>query len=245
MKLIEGNGQLTATMDGHRRKGNGYMATRQADGPTAVLARARKPAAEQAEKPVETGVAVVEEMLDHGSQSLDGKRRMPENLRRYLLKVQGGKLYLPAAYRIVWFRDECPDWGVATEITEGGQEAGFATAKATIYNPEGRVIATGHKTETRQDFPAGWVEKAETGAVARALALVGFGTQFSPELDEESYSDSPVSHQPVRAGMRSPIPSREESDRAAAPLGEVWEGPGQCPKCHAPQGKRHGKPCVT
>src|SRR5256714_6502542 len=75
--------------------------------------------------------------------------------------MQGGKFYLPAASRIVWFRDEYPDWTIETELVEGGQEAGFATVKATVKNDEGRVIATGHKTETKQDFPAGWVEKAE------------------------------------------------------------------------------------
>ena len=25
---------------------------------------------------------------------------------------------------------------------------------------------------------------------------------------------------------------------------EVWDGPGQCPRCHAPEGKRHGKQCL-
>src|SRR5215467_8707538 len=120
-----------------------------------------------------------------------GKRRMPDRMRRYLLKVQGGKLYLPAAYRIAWFRDECPDWGVSTTLIEGGYEAGYATVQSVIYNPDGRIIASGIKTESRQDFPAGWVEKAETGSIARALAVAGFGTQFTPELDEET-SDTPV-----------------------------------------------------
>jgi hypothetical protein len=184
------------------------------------------------------------------------KRRMPENLKKFLLRVQGGKLYLPAAYRMVWFRDECPDWGVSTDVIEGGQEAGFATVKATVFNAEGRVIATGHKTETRSDFPAGHVEKAETGAIARALAVAGFGTQFSPELDEEVFADSP---QPMPARP----PARRESPRYAgghgnghashiketpAPMqtdGDTWEGPGQCPTCHAPAGKRHGKACSS
>lgn len=112
------------------------------------------------------------------------KRRMPASLTRFLIKVQGGKVYLPAAYRLVWFRDECPDWGIVTELIEGGQQDGLATMKATIFNPEGRIVATGHKTETKQDFPAGWVEKAEAGAIARALAYVGFGTQFSEDVDE-------------------------------------------------------------
>lgn len=187
------------------------------------------------------------------------RRRMPPRLRKYLVQVQGGKLYLPAAYRIVWFRDECPDWGVTTQIVEGGQKEGFATILATIRNAEGRVIATGHKTETQQDFPAGWVEKAETGAIARALALAGFGTQFSPELDEEGrLADSPIpvtqdAGAPTERRLRLPnrvkqnaspgLPKREPSQRILA-ADEVWPGPGQCPRCHAPVGKPHGKPCV-
>jgi hypothetical protein len=195
-----------------------------------------------------------------------GKRRMPDNLRKFLLRVQGGKFYLPAAYRIVWFRDECPDWGVETQLIEGGQEAGFATVQARIYNAEGRVIASGIKTETRQDFPAGWVEKAETGSIARALAVAGFGTQFAPELDDDGDrpADSPQGRPSsmrsygdgARGGDGFARDDREGRNgggtKAAASNGvravsptEVWEGPGQCPNCHAPEGKRHGKPCVA
>jgi hypothetical protein len=200
---------------------------------------------------------------------------MPDNLRRFLIRLQGGKYYLPAAYRVVWFRDEFPDWGILTEITEGGQEAGFATVKATIFNAEGRLIATGHKTETRQDFPAGWVEKAESGAVSRALALCGFGTQFMPELDDDgsrpadspqpisgrsdwSYrpreTDSPAGRareeERKRPDMDIPANGQPAAETAARPgvkleATAIWEGPGQCPRCHAPEGKRHGKPCIA
>src|SRR5262249_37696675 len=145
-------------------------------------------------------------------------------------------------YRIAWFRDECPDWGVTTDLIEGGQHAGFATVKANIINPDGRVIATGHKTETRQDFPAGWVEKAETGSIARALALVGFGTQFAPELDDDEAGEAPQAVVNSRRGGRTY--SSDGDYRATATANEVWDGPGQCPRCHAPEGKRHGKPCV-
>jgi hypothetical protein len=198
----------------------------------------------------------VEPMENRETPEIDsGKRRMPDNLRKYLLKVQGGKFYLPAAYRIVWFRDECPDWGVETILLEGGTEAGFATVQAKIYNAEGRLIASGIKTETRQDFPAGWVEKAETGSIARALAVAGFGTQFTPELDDDGTrpADSPQPFGGVRPrvafeGGRDVTTSlREErpTPRAASePLSETWEGPGQCPKCHAPEGKRHGRQCL-
>lgn len=152
-----------------------------------------------------------------------GRRVMPEHLRRHLIRVTGGQ-YLPAAYRLVWFREECPDWSIITEMIEGGQEAGYATVRATVMNRDGRIIATGTKTETRQDFPAGWVEKAETGAVSRALAFAGFGTQFAPEMVDE--------------------PSTNPRTTAHGAAVAVWAGPGQCPRCHAPEGKPHGAKCT-
>lgn len=198
-------------------------------------------------------VAVVEApeaVLEARSET--GRRRMPEHLRRYLIRLQGGKLYLPAAYRIVWFRDECPDWGIVTELVEGGQSVGYATVKATIHDADGRVIASDYKTETKQDFPAGWVEKASTGAIARALALAGFGTQFSPELDEGGPVGEPA-YAPRRETLGDSAPRSEEREprqttgptfSVPRPTAETWEGPGQCPRCHAPEGKRHGKPCL-
>jgi hypothetical protein len=171
------------------------------------------------------------------TEPMTTKRRMPVELKRHLVKLQGGKYYLPAAYRLVWFRDECPDWGIRTQLVEGGHEAGFATVQATISNPDGRVVASGMKTESRQDFPAGWVEKAETGAIARALAVAGFGTQFAPELEDDG-------SRPADSPRNLAIRSAPASPSIPAATGPVWEGPGQCPRCHAPEGKRHGKPCV-
>ncbi len=153
--------------------------------------------------------------IQHEDEELAVKRRMPENLRRHLIRVQGGKNYLPAAFRLVWFRDAEPDWGVQTFLLEGGQEAGFATVQAHVTNSDGRILATGMKTETRQDFPAGWVEKAETGAIARALAVAGFGTQFSQELDDvpgetRRPADSPQHMRPEQ--NRTPVQPRRNSD---------------------------------
>lgn len=183
-----------------------------------------------------------EPVVLNGSE-LSQKRRMPEKLKQFLIKVQGGKFYLPAAYRMVWFRDECPDWGIETQLIEGGQEAGFATLQARIYNAEGRIIASGMKTETRADFPAGWVEKAETGAIARALAVAGFGTQFSQDLDETETGE--MRHlADGGAHIATTAPNGKPSRAPIAPVTGLWEGPGLCPTCHAPAGKGHGKPCT-
>jgi len=64
--------------------------------------------------------------------------------------------------------------------------------KAIIKDTLERVIATAHKKETKIGFPD-YIEKAETGAVGRALAMCGYGTLQAPEFDEgERIADSPV-----------------------------------------------------
>jgi hypothetical protein len=98
--------------------------------------------------------------------------------------------YLQVAHRLVWFREEHPDWTISTrEIFSDEKTSVF---ECVILTPEGRVIATGHKKETIAGF-GDFMEKAETGSVGRALALCGFGTQFATDLDEgDRIVDSPV-----------------------------------------------------
>jgi len=105
------------------------------------------------------------------------------DFKRHLIKVQGGRSYLPVSARVVWFRQEHPDWGIETEPIEINHEKQYAVFRARIYNADGKLMAMGTKKEDVKGFPD-FMEKAETGAVGRALALCGFGTQFSPELDE-------------------------------------------------------------
>jgi hypothetical protein len=108
-----------------------------------------------------------------------------------------GKDYIQVAWRIVWMREEHPDWSIETEFVY--QDAQSALAKATIKDAAGRILATSHKEESLKDFPAGYREKAETGSIGRALALCGYGTQFAPDLDEgERIVDSPQ-ERPVSA----------------------------------------------
>jgi hypothetical protein len=56
----------------------------------------------------------------------------------------------------------------------------------------GRIIATARKKETEVGFPD-YIEKAETRAVGRALAMCGYGTLQAPEFNEgERIADAPV-----------------------------------------------------
>lgn len=102
-----------------------------------------------------------------------------------------GKEYLQVCWRLVWFREERLDWSVETELLQVNEKA--TLARAIIRDAQGRVVATAHKSENVQGF-ADHSEKAETGAIGRALALCGFGTQFAAdELDEgKRLADAPI-----------------------------------------------------
>lgn len=116
--------------------------------------------------------------------------KTPKGTELTLLDLRG-KDYLEVKYRLVWFREVHPLWAIETELVSSSEKA--TLAKATIKDESGRIIATAHKYEDKQGF-ADHTEKAETSAIGRALALIGFGTQFcADELDEGSrIVDAPV-----------------------------------------------------
>lgn len=136
-----------------------------------------------------------------------------------------GKPYLQVANRLVWFREEHPSWGIETELLAA--TATSATARATIRDETGRIRATAHKSEEKQHF-ADFAEKAETGAVGRALAMVGYGTQFAPDLDEdERIVDSPTARQKAGGAQKPPGKPAAPSPR---PSGTTSAQPSQSPK---------------
>lgn len=111
-----------------------------------------------------------------------------------------GKAYLDVQYRVLWMREEHPDWSIETEFLTLG--ADVAVAKATVRDAGGKVLSQGTKQETPLTFKKGYVEKAETGAIGRALGFAGYGTQFALDLDEadENGNDNPViADSPVQA----------------------------------------------
>jgi hypothetical protein len=98
--------------------------------------------------------------------------------------------YLPVAARIAWFRREHPDWSIITKAIQSANKA--VVMKAIIKDATGRIIATARKKETEVGF-ADYIEKAETGAIGRALAMCGYGTLQAPEFDEEErLADAPL-----------------------------------------------------
>ncbi len=148
-----------------------------------------------------------------------------------------GKDYLEVKWRLLWFREEKPLWGIETNFVELTGDS--ALAFAIVKDETGRIISTGHKRETKQGFQD-FHEKAETGAIGRALAHIGYGTQFAPELDEgERIVDSPV---PPKVGR---IPSDKEihNPQFEASLLPPDDSLGRCKTCgHAMEMGRNNKP---
>lgn len=109
-----------------------------------------------------------------------------------------GKEYLEVKYRLVWFREAHPEWSIETEFITVTERSAFA--RAVVKDEQGRIIATSHKAEAVDNFPD-FLEKAETGAIGRALALIGFGTQFcADELDEgDRIVDAPANSRQTAA----------------------------------------------
>ena len=128
---------------------------------------------------------------------------------KYLRKL-GGRDYLEVKWRLLWLRTEHSDAVMATEMVR--LDEGFALFKARVSIPGGGE-ATGWGSETRQDF-FDYIEKAETKALGRALAALGYGTQFCEDFDFAAGSagnahvvDSPVELTPVGSADRA-IPAR-------------------------------------
>jgi hypothetical protein len=111
------------------------------------------------------------------------------NPKEHLMDLKG-KAYLQVMWRLVWFRDEKPNWCIDTKMESLTENHAVFSAK--IYDENGALKSAGYGSESIKDF-RDFIEKAETKAVGRALAMLGYGTQFAPELDEgERIVDSPV-----------------------------------------------------
>jgi len=114
------------------------------------------------------------------SKNGNGRGSQPFDPAQYLSKFDG-KDYLEVKWRIMWLRSEHPDARVTTEVVQHNEEAGFALFRAEVELPGGGR-STGWGSETVRDFHD-YIEAAETKALGRALASLGYGTQFCQDFD--------------------------------------------------------------
>ena len=116
---------------------------------------------------------------------------------KHITKVSG-RDYLEVKWRLVWLRTEHPEAQIETELMQ--HEKSSAVFRARVVLPSG-ASATGWGSEAADDF-GDYLEKAETKALGRALAALGFGTQFCQDYDfgaeRQRVVDSPID---IRGGQ--------------------------------------------
>jgi len=127
------------------------------------------------QEPVENQVQATGE-----AKGQTAKPGQPFDPSQYLSNFDG-KDYLEVKWRLLWLRSQHPDARITTEIVQHNEENGFALFRAEVEAPGGGK-ATGWGSETVRDFHD-YIEAAETKAIGRALAALGFGTQFCTDFD--------------------------------------------------------------
>ncbi len=112
----------------------------------------------------------------------------------HLIKVMD-KDYLPVKYRLAWFRSLFPHGTIETTLVRLDMDAEYTepvwiNKKKVMRTARGIAVfhtvirdghggeATGTKSEKAASFND-FVEKAESGSIGRALAALGYGTQFA------------------------------------------------------------------
>lgn len=91
-----------------------------------------------------------------------------------------GKNYIMVNERIKRFREFVVGGRIETEIIN--LDDGVVTIKASVYDDEGDLIATGHAQEKETSSfinKTSFVENAETSAIGRALGIAGIGIDDS------------------------------------------------------------------
>jgi hypothetical protein len=121
--------------------------------------------------------------------------------------------YLEVKWRLLWLRTEHPDSIIETELVSHPEGLAIFRAKVTLASG-GSATGWGH--ESAGGFED-YLEKAETKALGRALAALGFGTQFCEDFDvaasDEADSGRPSSGD-AEAGMQRGPRATEPQVRA-------------------------------
>jgi hypothetical protein len=144
---------------------------------------------------------------------------------------RGPQDYLEVKWRLVWLHDAEPQYSIDTEVVELTATRCVCKARVSVYSadngsPDFRYgdvqftrSAVGIGSETAQDF-GDFIEKAQTKAIGRALAMLGFGTQFA---DADGFDGEAAAGRIVDAPV-DPRPRQSVSEAASRPVQGIAPG---------------------
>jgi hypothetical protein len=138
-----------------------------------------------------------------------GERKVSSEIKDKMIAIQGGASYLQVQHRVLWLREQHPDAQILTDIVQLEPEHGYAVVRATVGIPDGGS-ATAYGTATAATLSRNkekYLEWAETRAVGRALAFLGYSTAGAQDLDEDpdDLVDAPMPASPRQQPQRPPM----------------------------------------
>ena len=107
---------------------------------------------------------------------------------QHLRTLEDGSEYLDARWRLVWFLESHSEYTITSNLVH--LSAKLAVVKVTITLPGGRT-AEGLGMAAAHDVYR-HVETAQTHALARALAMLGFGTESALDFETDAPADAGV-----------------------------------------------------
>lgn len=135
-----------------------------------------------------------------------------------------GREYETVASRVNRFREAHAEYSLVTDVLH--RDDLCVVMKASIFNPAGNLVATGHAEEYRKASSinrTSALENAETSAIGRALAAFGIGGTEFASADEVARA---VSGQKGEAPIISPVKASlaDLSDESMAHVQNVADG---------------------
>jgi len=113
---------------------------------------------------------------------------LPFDPVQHLRTLEDGSEYLPARWRLVWFLERHGEYSITSNLVH--LSARLVIVKVTITLPGGRSAEGLGMASLHEVYR--YVETAQTHALARALAMLGFGTESALDFDTEAPADAGV-----------------------------------------------------